>query len=146
MGFSKRMMAQERAAALRAEAEAKRRALGPEIAEAEELIRRRTRRVARGGGAPWYPTIGTALLAGISILNFVCPACQICGATRLADDRQAPTGNNRGFDSTAIVHPVHAQPAICPPAGIETKRRLNARPGEKPMGGCRRTGEGWPGL
>ena len=79
MGFSKRMMAQERAAALRAEAEAKRRALGPEIAEAEELIRRWNRRVARGGGAPWYPTIGTALLAGMPILDFVCPACQICG-------------------------------------------------------------------
>ena len=43
------MMAQERAAALRAEAEAKRRALGPEIAEAEELIRRWNRRVACGG-------------------------------------------------------------------------------------------------
>jgi len=79
MGFSKRMMAQERAAALRAEAEAKRRALGPEIAEAEELIRRWNRRIARGGGAPWYPTIGTALLANTSLLDFACPACQIIG-------------------------------------------------------------------
>src|SRR3954452_5079 len=48
MGFSKRMMAQERAAALRAEAERLRRLCGPEIAEAEELIRRWNRRLARG--------------------------------------------------------------------------------------------------
>lgn len=79
MGFSKRMMAQERAAALRAEAERLRRLRAPEIAEAEELIRRWNRRAARGGHPPWYPTIGTALLADTPLLDFVCPACRIMG-------------------------------------------------------------------
>lgn len=79
MGFSKRMMARERAAALRVEAERLRRLRAPVVAEAEELIRRWNRRAARCGHPPWYPTIGAALLAGIPILDFVCPACQIIG-------------------------------------------------------------------
>jgi hypothetical protein len=83
MGFSKRMMAKERAAALRAEAERLRQLRGPEISEAEELVRRWNRRVARGGWPPYYPTIGAALLAGTPILDFVCPACRICGQVDL---------------------------------------------------------------
>jgi hypothetical protein len=82
MGFSKRLMAKERAAALRAEAERLRRLQGPEIAEAEELVRRWNRRAARGGQLPWYPTIGAAILAGMPLLDFVCPGCRICGQGR----------------------------------------------------------------
>jgi hypothetical protein len=81
--FSKRSMAKERAAALRAEAERLRRLRGPEIAEAEELIRRWNRRAGRGGWPSWYPTVGTAILAGTPVLDFVCPACGVLGQLHL---------------------------------------------------------------
>src|SRR5262249_27000373 len=79
MGFSKRMMEQERAAARRAIAEQERSARAPEIAEAKEIIDRWNRYAARASRPKFYPTIGAAILAGMPILEFVCPACRVCG-------------------------------------------------------------------
>jgi hypothetical protein len=76
MGFNKRRMESERAAAAAKEAEA-RRALGPQIlADAESLVSAWNERQARRMPMLFAPTIGAALTARYWFLWVRCPACR----------------------------------------------------------------------
>jgi hypothetical protein len=76
MGFNKRRMDSERAAAAAKEAEA-RRALGPQIlADAESLIGVWNERQARRMPMLFAPTIGAAITACYWFLWVRCPACR----------------------------------------------------------------------
>ena len=76
MGFNKRKMDDERAAAAAKEAEA-RRVLGPQIlADTESLIGAWNERQARRTPMLFAPTIGAALTARYWFLWVRCPACR----------------------------------------------------------------------
>jgi hypothetical protein len=79
MGFNKRAMARERAAAERAEQERRQRELGRDVVQAEKLVTIWNSRAARRARPSFYPTIETALLAGTPWLAYQCPACQLIG-------------------------------------------------------------------
>ena len=64
MGFNKRRMERERAAAQRAEDDQRRRELGRDEAQAQKLVAVWNSRAARKARPSFYPTIETALLAG----------------------------------------------------------------------------------
>jgi hypothetical protein len=79
MGFNKRRMDSERAAAGAKEAEA-RRALGPQILEdAEHLVTTWNTRQAAHMPMLFSPTIGAAITAGHWFLWARCPACRTTG-------------------------------------------------------------------
>jgi hypothetical protein len=83
MGFNKRKMESERAAAAAKEAEA-RRALGPQIlADAEQLVA--TWNARQGARMPmlFSPTIGVAIAARHWFLWVRCPACRTVNAIDL---------------------------------------------------------------
>ena len=79
MGFNKRRMERERAAAQRAEEERRRRELGRDVAQAQKLVAIWNSRASRKARPSFYPTIETALLAGTPWLAYQCPACQLIG-------------------------------------------------------------------
>jgi hypothetical protein len=79
MGFNKRRMESERAAAAAKEAEA-RRALGPQIlADAEHLVAVWNARQEKHMPMLFAPTIGAAITAGYWFLWARCPACRTTG-------------------------------------------------------------------
>jgi hypothetical protein len=83
MGFNKRRMDGERAAAAAKEAEA-RRALGPQmLADAEKLIVTCNRRQEARMPMPFAPTIEAALLCRHWYLRVRCPACRTTGCVDL---------------------------------------------------------------
>jgi hypothetical protein len=83
VGFNKRRMDRERAAALRAEEEQRRRELGRDSAQAQRLVSVWNSRAARRARPSFYPTIETAMLAGTPWLSYLCPACQRVGEVDL---------------------------------------------------------------
>jgi|SRR5215471_15234052 hypothetical protein len=83
MGFNKRRMARERAAAQRAEAEKRQRELGRDIAQAEKLVAIWNSRAARKARPSFYPTIETAVIASTPWLSFMCPGCKAMGEVDL---------------------------------------------------------------
>ena len=70
MGFNKRRMEPERAAAQRAEDDQRRRELGRDEAQAQKLVAVWNSRAARKARPSFYPTIETALLAGTPWLAY----------------------------------------------------------------------------
>ena len=83
MGFSKRTMEHERAAARR-EAEARAaEARRPQLEIARKIIGIWNGRLARGAELWFHPTIGAAIAAGLPVLRFVCTGCGIEGTVDL---------------------------------------------------------------
>jgi hypothetical protein len=83
MGFNKRRMESERAAAAAKEAEA-RRALGPQIlADAEHLVATWNARQEDRMPMLFAPTIGAAITARHWFLRVRCPACRTVSAVDL---------------------------------------------------------------
>src|SRR3984957_6810457 len=83
MGFNKRRMDSERAAA-RAKEEAARRALGPQIIEdSVKLVEAWNTRQAAHMPMLFSPTIEAAITAGYWYLWARCPACRTTGAVDL---------------------------------------------------------------
>jgi hypothetical protein len=99
MGFNKRRMESERAAAAAKEAEA-RRALGPQIlADAEHLIATWNARQEAHMPMLFSPTIGAAIAADFWFLWVRCPACRTTNAIDLRTlDRHRDAGD------VAVVH------------------------------------------
>ena len=83
MGFNKRAMERERAAAVRAEEERRQRELGRDAVQAQKLVAVWNSRAARKARPSFYPTIETALLADAPWLAYQCPACQLVGDVNL---------------------------------------------------------------
>jgi hypothetical protein len=83
MGFNKRRMERERAAALRAEEGKLQRELGIDIVQAQRLVAIWNSRAKRKARPSFYPTLETAIIAGTPWLSFVCPACQVVGEVDL---------------------------------------------------------------
>ena len=90
---------------------------GPEIAEAEELVRLWNSRAARGGWPPFYPTIRTAILAGTPWLTFECPACKQCGELDLRTLDRTSAHDHRRPHPTIVVQAMQPQSAVRPAAG-----------------------------
>jgi hypothetical protein len=102
MGFNKRRMESERAAAAAKEAEA-RRALGRQILEdAERLVEAWNARQAAHMPALFSPTIGAAIAARYWYLWIRCPACRMTGAGRRA---APPDVGRRGLRAIAAPPP-----------------------------------------
>jgi len=65
MGFNQRRMAREQAAAQRAEEEQRQRELGRDSVQVKKLVAIWNSRAKRGARPSFYPTMETAMLAGL---------------------------------------------------------------------------------